>query len=186
MEERADLVPIREDLYRLIESTPWLDWLLLTKRPQNFRRFLPASWVADPPKNIWGMTTVESSQYLWRIDALKTVPFIVHGVSIEPLLEDIPAIGGYLAGVEWVIVGGESGPGARPMHPEWARRIRDLCLDRGVAYHFKQWGDWSPATSSAGAQYQFPDGQVMYRVGKHAAGNVLDGREWEEFPTAPA
>jgi protein gp37 len=183
MEDRRDLDPIRSDLYGLIERTPWLDWLLLTKRPQNFTRFLSEAWRVNPPSNIWGMTTVESSEYLWRIEAMRALPFAIHGLSIEPLLEDMPTLGDHLDGIEWVIVGGESGPGARPMHPDWARRIRDICLDRQIPFHFKQWGEWSPnAPEVAREQYRFGDGLVMHRVGKHAAGRLLDGREWLEFP----
>jgi protein gp37 len=141
MEDREDVKPHRERLYALIQQTPWLDWLLLTKRPQNFRRFLPAAWLQTPQPNVWLMTTVESSDYLWRIDALKSVPAVVRGLSIEPLLEDLPTLGEYLNGIAWVIVGGESGHGARPLHPDWVRRIRHECSLRDIAFHFKQAGN---------------------------------------------
>src|SRR5581483_7405074 len=89
MEDRDGLQEIREDLYSLIRSTPNLDWLLLTKRPQNFRRFLPNEWLATPVPNVWGMTTVESEDYLWRVGELRKTPFVVRGLSIEPLLGHI-------------------------------------------------------------------------------------------------
>lgn len=74
-------------------------------------------------------------------------------------------------GIDWVIVGGESGPGSRPMHPEWVRGIRDACLNAGVAFFFKQWGEWAPGVED-----------VMYKVGKKVAGRVLDGAVWDEMP----
>jgi protein gp37 len=140
---------------------------LLTKRPQNFRRYLPEAWRDNPPANVWGLTTVESENYLWRIDALKTVPFAVHGLSLEPLLGDLPHLREHLDGIEWVIVGGESGAEARPMHPDWARRIRDCCVEMGIPFHFKQWGQHNAD---------------LVHIGKQAAGHLLDGREWQEFP----
>lgn len=140
MEDRSDLDGVRDRLYKLINATPHLDWLLLTKRPQNFRRFLPPSMVAKPERNVWLMTTIESDEYLWRADALKRVDAVVHGLSVEPLLGDIPRIGAHLDDIEWVIVGGESGHGARPMDADWARRIRDECRSRGIAFFMKQMG----------------------------------------------
>lgn len=130
------------------------------------------------------MTTVESSDYVWRVEALRAFPFAVHGLSIEPLLEDMPTLGDHLNDIEWVIVGGESGPDARPMHPDWVRRIRDVCVDRQIPFHFKQWGEWTPTAPEQGQDDQFThgDGLVMHRVGKHAAGHQLDGREWQQFP----
>jgi protein gp37 len=86
MEDRRDLDRIRGDLYKLIESTPHLDWLLLTKRPQNFGRFLPSAWLEKPLSNVWGMTTVESAEYLWRVTELLNTPFAVRMLSCEPLL----------------------------------------------------------------------------------------------------
>jgi protein gp37 len=114
-------------------------------------------------------------------------------------------------GIQWVIVGGESGPNAWPMHPDWARAIRDECAAAGVPFFFKQWGEWQPLTKPglarqiarvnqngewhSGDEYQddqmiyktgFIDDrwQLMVKVGKHTAGRLLDGREWNEFPTA--
>lgn len=87
MEEGGpNLNRIRGDLWKVIESTPNLDWLLLTKRPQNFRKFLPAHWIETPRPNVWGMTTVESAEYLWRVNELLKTPFVVRGLSVEPLL----------------------------------------------------------------------------------------------------
>ena len=95
---------------------------------------------------------------------------------------------GLAAGLHWVIAGGESGPGARPMHPNWARTLRDQCQAASVPFLFKQWGMWRPASihdrPARPAAYRElrPGRQPVVRVGKHAAGRVLDGRTWDEFP----
>jgi protein gp37 len=159
LENSRDLDVARIRLGFLIQSTLHLDWLLLSKRPEMFTGLLP-SFIASP--NVWTLTTVESPAYLHRIQHIRNLPSVVRGLSMEPLLADIPDIGYHLDGIDWVIVGGESGPGARPMRPDWARRIRDACVDRGIAFFFKQWG---------GTQ-------------KAKAGSLLDGREWKEFPHA--
>lgn len=212
MEDRADLKPHRERLYELIQRTPWLDWLLLTKRPQNYRRFLPAAWLEKPRANVWGMTTVEANAYRWRIDALSETPFAVRGLSCEPLLENLRIEQQLQTGlIHWVIAGGESGPGARPMHPEWAQGLRDQCRAPGVAYLFKQWGAWAPVAKRTdlpasptivqdGDILMLRDGTtqtfeecggvgehaVLRRVGKKASGALLDGVAWKQFPGATA
>lgn len=209
MEDHGDLQHSRVRLYNLIDDTPNLDWLLLTKRPQNFRRFLPATWLERTRPNVWGMTTVESAEYLWRVTALLSTPFVLRGLSMEPLLGpvDLTRVGSgtrpdgsvgknVLQAVErgtamqhldWVIVGGESGHGARPMSPAWAQSLRDQCVAARVAFFFKQWGEHL----GAGQDGAFIDGtQVMNasdepeRVGKLAAGCLLDGQEWKQFPMA--
>jgi protein gp37 len=177
MEDRRDLDAPRHRLYDTINETGCLTWLLLTKRPQNFSKFLP-SW---RPSNIWGLTTVESPEYLWRIDSLKSSGLETLGLSIEPLLADIPKIGEHLDGISWVLVGGESGAGARPMTPDWARRIRDECLSRGIAFHFKQWGEWGPF-----GQASVGHSNALIKIGKKKAGHLLDGEEWLQFPKVGA
>ena len=169
MERRPDLDAPRQQLYQLIEETPNLDWLLLTKRPQEFAKLLPKQWRANPRPNVWLMTTVESAEYLWRIEALLETPAVVHGVSMEPLLGPIrlPRNLLKLGKRAWVITGGESGPGARPSRIEWVRGLRDTCVAAGVPFHFKQWGEHGA------------DGK---KVGKKRAGRLLDGREWNELP----
>jgi protein gp37 len=123
MERRPDLNAPRQRLFRLVEETPNLDWLLLTKRPQGYSKLLPKTWLATPRRNVWLMTTVENSEYLWRIDALLHVPAVVHGLSMEPLLGPITLPKPFLklGNRGWVIAGGESGPGARPTSIEWLR-----------------------------------------------------------------
>lgn len=162
-----------------------------------------ATW---PLPNVWLGVSVEDRKHgLPRIEHLRRAPFALRGLSIEPLLEDLGELD--LAGIDWVIVGGEGGYGARPMHPEWARSIRDQCVAAGVPFFFKQHGDWRPAengdvfNTADGASGRSPaynlslDGTVhcfhkdsivsgvpMLRVGKSKAGRELDGRTWDDMP----
>jgi protein gp37 len=135
----------RERLWELIRQTPHLDWLLLTKRPQNIAKMLPADWGKGYP-NIWlGVTVENQTEADRRIPILRRIPGAVRFLSCEPLLEEVRLTefvdGGIeMPGIHRIICGGESGPGARPMHPDWARHLRDDCLVAGVAFHFKQWG----------------------------------------------
>lgn len=175
-EDRDDLIAQRARVFELIELTPWLDWLLLTKRPENMIIMSPSSWILHGwPRNAWAMTTVENQREAdRRIPELVKVPSRVHGLSCEPLLErvDLELRGrNYGTGheyVNWVICGGESGPGARRMSPEWAQHLRDQCISENVPFHFKQWGEYNYSG---------------FKVGKHEAGRLLDGREWNEYPS---
>lgn len=171
MERRADLDAPRQRLFKLIDETPNLDWLLLTKRPQEFRKFLPKAWLQTPRPNVWLMTSVETDQYFWRIDEMLRVPAVAYGISVEPLLGPVKVPRHFLdlGKRAWVIVGGESGHHARPTPIEWVRAIRDQCISAGVPFFFKQWGE---------------HGSDLVRIGKKKAGRVLDGREWNEFPLA--
>jgi protein gp37 len=168
MEDRRDLDESRLRLWDLIEATPNLDWLLLSKRPMNYRRFVPLRILLDG--NVWLGTTLESPEYLWRVEALKQMPARVHFLSMEPLTEAIPTLGDHLDDIEWVIAGGESGgKAARPANPDWFRQIRDAATSRDIPFHFKQWGE---------------HGSDLVRIGRAKAGCELDGREWKEFPKA--
>ncbi|NWG19118.1 MAG: phage Gp37/Gp68 family protein [Chloroflexi bacterium] len=170
-EDNASVEPERQKLWRLIDETPMLDWLLLTKRPQNMRRLAP--WENDWPINVWAMTSVEDQAHAQsRIPLLLEVPALVHGLSVEPLLEPVD-LAPWLDDLQWVIVGGESGPGARPMQVEWVAFLRDQCIEAGIPFFFKQWGEWSYATDSS---------MPTRRVGKKAAGRDLEGRTWDEIP----
>jgi protein gp37 len=210
----------RTDLWTLIASTPHLDWLLLTKRPQNIAKMLPGSYVEQlmgqdlpwPWPNVWLGTTVENQEEAdRRITHLVRVPAAVHFLSCEPLLGPInisrhlvgreinrsdwtAGVGwrvgariGWIPPIAWVICGGESGHKARMMKPAWARSLRDQCASAGVAFFFKQWGEWSAPG------YSFPDGRpdlieddddARFKVGKKAAGRLLDGVEHNDFPEA--
>jgi protein gp37 len=147
-----------------------------------------------PLPNVWMGVSIEDKKHGWpRVYYLRNTPATVRFISGEPLLEDVMPL--RLDGIDWVIVGGESGHGARPMHFDWVRSIRDRCVKAGVPFFFKQWGESAPI--SAGTEVALrachenrvvpvgtsPRGQAMYRVGKKAAGRLLDGREWNEMPT---
>jgi len=169
----------RAKLWPLIRETPWLDWQLLTKRPERIAANLPDDWGAGYP-NVWLGTSVESQEYADdRIGHLIAVPAAVRFLSAEPLLDRVslrwaswaPLNGrrvdrDHLDGVRgllhWIIVGGESGPGARPMADAWARELRDQCAEAGIAFFLKQLGG-------------FPN--------KHGHGDaLLDGQRYTEMP----
>lgn len=132
----------RERLWRLIHETPWLVWLLLTKRPENIAAMLP--W-PEAPHNVWLGTSVENARYTWRARRLVEVPAPVHFLSCEPLLGSLFDDRGHrepldLTDIEWVVIGGESGRGFRPLKLEHAREVRDACRAAGVPVWFKQVG----------------------------------------------
>lgn len=188
-EDRADLDDKRARLWPLIEGTPHLDWLLLTKRPQNIRRFAP--WGNNWPLNVWAGTTAENQRWAEkRIPTLLEVPAAVRFVSAEPLLGPLD-LRAWLGeeGVKWVIAGGESGPHARPMNPEWPRMLRDQCAAAGASFLFKQWGNWSPIAPERVNGYSSKtmfssDGDriLVAHLGKKASGRVLDGKTWDDVP----
>jgi protein gp37 len=128
----------RERLISTIAQTPMLDWQLLTKRAPNIRRFLPADW-GSGYANVWLGVTVENRFHgLPRIDVLREIPATVRFLSVEPLLEDLGNVN--LTGIDWVIVGGESGASARPMELAWVNNIRRQCEEQNVSFFFKQHG----------------------------------------------
>jgi protein gp37 len=187
-EEREDLEYTRDVFYDLIETTLALDWLLLTKRPQAIHRLWPASWWAKPKPNVMMMATVETADYLWRIAELCQVPAASRGLSVGPLLGPL-SLKSHLRGIDVVIVEGESSKAARPMHPDWVRRIRDECLDAGVVFHFKQWGEWEPFSTITGEQI-LPLPTMRYDVAtrdgflraKSTSLPLLDGQTYLDFP----
>jgi protein gp37 len=145
----------RRDLWTLIDATPALDWLLLTKRPQNIAKMLPhrinEEGFAWPLRNVWLGTTAENqAEADRRIPHLLAAPAAVRFLSCEPLLGplDLTRWSGLqddsALPVDWVIAGGESGPGARPMNPTWAYSLRDQCAAAVVPFFFKQWGEFEP------------------------------------------
>lgn len=128
----------RERLWDLIRATPNLDWQLLTKRAPNIVKYLPADW-GNGYSNVWLGVTVEDRKHgLLRIEHLRRIPAKIRFLSIEPLLEDLGTIN--LSGIHWVIVGGESGPHARPLRMEWVENIRRQCAAADVPFFFKQRG----------------------------------------------
>jgi protein gp37 len=197
-EARAELNEWRERLWGLIELTPMLDWLLLTKRPERIGRCVP--WRERWPHNVWLGTTAENQRWLdKRIpELLRYARAPVLFISAEPLFgflnmrPYLPARGKIERAIDWVIAGGESGARARPMNPEWARDLRDQCTQAGAKFHFKQWGHWSPEELGVDREHRRQqrievygrDGRplVLVRLGKKAAGRTLDGATWDEFP----
>jgi protein gp37 len=175
----------RTDLWALIRDTPNLTWQLLTKRPQNIAKMLPDDWSMTHYGHVWLGTTAENqAHYDLRWAHLSKIPALVHFISYEPALGPLDIRGRLLP--DWVIAGGESGPGTRPAHPDWFRGVRDHCAETGVAFFFKQWGDWASAKGLPGhlkIGHVFDDGFQMIRTGKKRAGSLLDGREHKEFPT---
>ena len=140
----------------------WHTYQVLTKRSERLRDLLCTDLrpLANEPHIWWGVSVENRKHGLLRIDHLRAAPAAIRFLSIEPLLEDLGTID--LSGVSWVIVGGESGAGARPMQKEWVRSIRDQCEDAGVAFFFKQWGG----------------------VRKSETGRKLDGRTHDDMPAA--
>jgi len=133
----------RRRLWETIEATPNLDWLLITKRPENFERLLPQPWQRTPRPNVWLIATVESAEYAGRIDALLRIPAVVHGLSIEPMLGPMAAEL-FARWVDWVILGGENCAGARPFDLEAGLAVLRLCREIGIPAYAKQLGsDWA-------------------------------------------
>lgn len=237
----------RADLWALIRETPDLDWLLLTKRPQNIGKMLPAFW--DEVKgHVWLGTTVEDQKHAdLNIPHLLQHDAAVRFVSCEPLLGpvDLVSVGAIAPphwpfftpeaelcrdplcgrsgphyprefncrwglepkgrlGLNWVIAGGESGPKARPSHPDWYRSLRDQCAKAEVPFLFKQWGEWAPpdvmtidgdaqmrthrriAQGELSLMHVFPDDLNAGKIGKKAAGRQLDSAEHNGFPEVRA
>ena len=247
---------LRRRLFETIDATPWLDWLLLTKRPENVRRMWCSHVNTDgsPPSqlhrpNVWLGTSIsdQATADVWiprLLECRELAPVLF--LSIEPLLGPIdftdhlcfycPRCGdvyhdcdgdwawpsgilepmhfcgperfacGGRRRIDWVIVGGESGPHARPMHPAWARSIRDQCQGAGVSFFFKQIGEWDWFTEPSNGQavvsgdlsrcgFLHGDGRLLNyidgddavfvgKVGKAKAGRLLDGAEWSQFPNS--
>lgn len=186
-ERRAELNPWRSRLWDLIDATPMLDWLLLTKRPQSISSMCP--WDNDWPTNVWLGTTVENQHWARkRLPHLLKIPAKVRFLSCEPLLGPLD-FGEFiddenLYPLDWIIAGGESGPHSRPMNPVWARDLRDFCLENQIPFHFKQWGHWAPSELLTADQKKtiLMDGEKLVALGKGKAGRLLDGKTWDGFP----
>jgi protein gp37 len=185
-EDRRDLDESRSRLWRLIETTHNLDWLLLTKRPELISTSVP--WKKYWPSNVWVGTTVESQEWAdERLPHLVKIPAAVRFLSAEPLLGPLDLTRWLKSSIDWVITGGESGPKARPTSPTWFRSLLNQCMAAEVAFHFKQWGDWAPGQclNLAKARSQLvEDGTTMLRVGKKIAGRQFDGLTWDGLPRA--
>jgi len=180
-------------VWAVMALTPQHAYQVLTKRPERYEKVLDGpcgcggghlpgihfrSLVQDhtrrlapghqvdlmrqwPLANVWLGTSIERDDYVRRADALRTAPATTRFLSLEPLLGPLPSLD--LEGIDWVIVGAESGPGYRPLDPDWVRDIRDRCIALGTPFFFKQWGGRTPKEG----------------------GRTLDGRTWDELPEAP-
>lgn len=156
--ERVPLSYIQQ-VFAVMRAAHWHRFQLLTKRAERLQEIeSQIAW----PSNVWMGVSVESRAYAGRIDALRAAGAAVKFLSLEPLLEAIPHLD--LSGIHWMIAGGESGPHARPVRPEWITNLRDQCRRAGVAFFFKQWGGRN----------------------KKKTGRMLEGRTWDEMPTAAA
>lgn len=207
--DQPELDDWRWELFRIIQETPWLDWLLLTKRPESVTAAIErctyvsdaSLWLSVNP--VWIGTSVENQEQAdIRIPELLKIPARVRFLSMEPLLGavDLDAAGaiehdstdGYPelvhiqnSLIDWVIVGGESGPNARPMHPNWARSIRDQCQAANIPFFFKQWGEWLPRGqhfSNGTLNGGLPHASHDPKWDCVGSGRLLDFVEHNEFP----
>ena len=142
-------------IFNVMNSAPWHTFQILTKRAE---RLVKVSNRLVWGKNIWMGVSVENADYKTRIDYLRTIKAQVKFISFEPLIDEIDMVN--LRGIDWVIVGGESGPKARYMSPKWVFNLRNQCLAQKVPFFFKQWGG----------------------INKKKTGRLLDGRTWDEMP----
>jgi protein gp37 len=203
----------RDEAFALFEASPDVILILVTKRPENVAKMVPPRWMQPGgwPAHVWLLVTAEDQARAdHRIPILIDLPVPMVGVSAEPLLGPLVFKDEWLERLGWVIVGGESGPKARPMHPVWARSPREQCEDAGVPFLFKQWGEWRlsfgyPAETKGKFAMMAVDpngwthttavmldhyprqfnsfGSIVFeRVGKARAGRLLDGRTHDGFP----
>lgn len=147
-------------VFDTMRETPRHTYQILTKRSQRLSGLARTGVYGEgwPLPNVWLGVSIENDSYTFRADHLRAVPAAVRFLSLEPLLGPLPSLD--LTGIGWVIVGGESGPGHRPIDPDWVRDIRDRCVDEGVPFFFKQWGGHTPK----------------------AGGRELDGELWDQMP----
>ncbi len=223
--EETGLAYWRQQLWELIRATPHLFYLVLTKHPENIERMLPAS-LAPWPNLALGITAANQQWAERRLPILFRVPATLYFISVEPQLGSVDltrlalpdagmlnALTGALTDPDarvhrggpslgWVIAGGESGPRARPTHPEWPRSLQRQCQAHNVPFFYKQVGEWAPVADyppRPGDVYLYGDGSVkddarqqpadpttrpvtMRRIGRKAAGDLLDGFQWHELP----
>jgi protein gp37 len=152
-----------DQVFDVMERADWHNFQVLTKRASRMNDYVCHRYGCDElPENVWMGVSLESAKLERRVHVLRMIPAAVRFLSVEPLLGPLGALD--LSGIDWVIVGGESGPGARPMHPDWVREIRDQCIAQNVPFFFKQWGGIRPKSN----------------------GRELDGREWNEMPVGYA
>lgn len=179
--------PVLAEIVAVMVRAEWHTFQVLTKRPQimasvlrhpMFKLDVNAILLRDGhpvmpggmsgtdtawPAHIWWGTSIDEDRYSFRANHLRDTPAAVRFLSLEPLLGALPSLD--LTGIDWVIVGGESGPGARPMHPAWVRDLRDRCVKAGIPYFFKQWGSWGPEAPKVNGVYQMGKGFALANDG---------------------
>ncbi|WP_372422576.1 DUF5131 family protein [Salinarimonas chemoclinalis] len=171
----------RADLFALVRATPALDWLMLTKRPQNIAEMLPDDW-GGGYANVWlGMTAEDQVRYDQRWRHLAAVPATIRFVSYEPAIGPLRLPADAEAYPDWMIIGGESGGGARPMDPAWARDAIADCRRLGVAPFFKQWGAYGNNPLVREQAMTPAEAKGVDAAGK--GGGMVDGKVVREFPT---
>ena len=177
----------RERLWQLIADTPLLDWLLLTKRPENIRKMLPSgpglsSW-RDGYPNVWlGISAEDQERYDHRWPILASVPAVLRFVSYEPALGPLE-IFKHDTLPDWVICGGESGPGARRMSAEWVSDIAVDCIGYGIPFFFKQWGQYDNHPLVVSGGHNSAHVREVDPPSNGKGGAELGGRLWREFPS---
>jgi protein gp37 len=207
--QRKEMEIERHRAFKLMEKTPWLYWLMLTKRPENWR-LTPELWQFGywPSNVLFGMTVEDHKRAMERLQWLRVIPAPCTFLSCEPLFDSIQDdVAMYPDRISWLITGGESGPKARPNNPDHYRELRDWAVYHNIPFHFKQWGEWREPLP--GEEYNTLKGRAgnppaylidnsghvhctrevagrdaipVIRVGRQVAGRELDGRTWDEFP----
>lgn len=210
-----DLDAFRDDVWARMEARPDLLFLVLTKRPERIEGRLPAWWGPHGPANVaLGVSAEDQAAWDARVPILLDTPARLRFVSVEPMIGEITTpyglrpgdayAGDWLTpdrpGIGWVIIGGESGPAARPLHPAWVGSLILEADRHGVPVNFKQWGEWveqgrnvhpngSPVTRERaelhGGDWYLPDGTILSRAGKHNTGRTFRGRTYDARPSWP-
>lgn len=152
------------DVWDVMRATPQHNFQILTKRPDRMKKVI-ADTIKEPLPNVWLGTSIENGDVVDRIDQLREIPAAIRFISFEPLIGAVGAVD--LSGIDWAIVGGESGKNARPIQEAWVDEIHDQCKDQNTAFFFKQWGAW---------------GKDNKRRSKKANGREYRGRTWDDMP----
>lgn len=181
---------MRREISTIVMDCKNIDFLFLTKRPENFNRLWLEHFAGSLPDNLWVGTSVENQKAAdARIGEIANIKAKVLFLSCEPLLGHIdfnasPELRDAFGKINWVIVGGESGIHARPMNPIWATSIRNQCEEADIPFHFKQWGEWNTDGANQNKPVIFTKDMdiPMFKVGKKNAGRELDGKEYNGFP----
>jgi protein gp37 len=168
-----------DNIFHIIKLCPQHTFIILTKRPENIELMLYDSNIlegGDYLPNVHLGVSVENQHWATeRISTLFDIPAAKRIINIEPMLESIDLSKIFRWNdINGVMLGGESGPGARVIHADWVRLVKDQCVEAGIPFFFKQWGEWTPIVTL--------NIETMVKVGKKQAGRLLDGREWSELP----